>query len=203
MAARTLVALACLLALAAPAAAQDAPAAPAPDGVDLLLDGLRAGLVAADEAALLAWVSPEATPGVQAFTAGLLQPSRELVRAVVVERDRRELEGATPETGHSLTVEFYTETASRARIVTARVDVARPADGDATAWRVVDAEQLTNFEGLYRLALNVGAAYAANGLTLTAEDLELTLPSGTVFEVDSDDGVTGLVLIGSGTDGIA
>jgi hypothetical protein len=201
MAARLLAALAFMLVLAAPAGAQDLAPAPAaaPDGVDQLLDGLRAGLLTADEAGLAAWVSTDAAPGVRAFTAGLLQPGREIVRVVVAERDRRELEGATPETGHSLTVEFYTETASRARIVTARVDVARPADGDAASWRVVDAEQLTNFEGLYRLALNVGEPYTANDLTLTAEDLELSLPRGTVFEVDSDDGVTGLVLVGNGT----
>jgi hypothetical protein len=201
MAARLLTALTCLLALATPAAAQDAAPAPvaAPDGVELLLDGLRAGLEAGDAAALLAWLGPDAAPGVRGFASGLLQPGRDVVRALVVERDRRELEGATPETGHSLTVEFYTETASRARIVTARVDVERPDGGDAASWRVVDAEQLTNFEGLYRLALNVGAPYEANGLTLTAEDLEISLPRGTVFEVDSDEGVTGLVLVGRGT----
>ena len=194
--ARLLVAVTCLVALAAPLRAQ-APA-PVDDGVGALLEGLRAGLLAADDAALLTYVAEEAAPEVSQFASGLLQ-TRDIVRALVVERDRRELEGETPATGYSLTVEFYTETASRARIVTARIDVARPAGTDASAWRVVDAEQLTSFEALFRLALNVGSPYTAVNLTLRSEDLEISLPSGTAFEVDSDNGVTGLVLLGRGT----
>jgi hypothetical protein len=86
MAARLLAALAFMLVLAAPAGAQDLAPAPAaaPDGVDQLLDGLRAGLLTADEAVLAAWVSTDAAPGVRAFTAGLLQPGREIVRELTL-----------------------------------------------------------------------------------------------------------------------
>ncbi len=201
MAARILTAVVCVLTLAAPAVAQQSSqeTAPVDDGVDILFESLRAGLLAADEAALLAYVSPGAAPGVSQFVSGLLQPGADVVRALVVERDWRELEGTTPDTGRSLTVEFYTETASRARVVTARVDIERPAGGDALTWRVVDAEQLTSFEGLYRLALNVATPYTAANLRLESEDLEIILPAGTVFEIDSEDGATGLVLLGRGT----
>ena len=198
MTARLLVAVTCLIALAAPLRAQAPVPATPDDGVGLLLEGLRAGLLAADESALMAYAAEEAAPQVAEFASGLLR-TRGVVRALVIERDRRELEGETPETGHSLTVEFYTETASRARIVTARIDVARPADTDVSAWRVVDAEQLTTFERLFRLTLNVASPYVATDLTLTSEDIEISLPSGTVFEIDSANGVTGLVLLGRGT----
>jgi hypothetical protein len=199
MTSRLLTAVACVLTLALPLGAQTPAPIPPLDGVGTLLDSLRVGLIAADEAALLATLSDEASPDALQFTRDLVQPGVDIIRALVVERDRRELEGESLDNGHSLTVEFYTETASRARIVTARVDVVRPEAGDASAWRVVSAEQLTDIEGLYRLALNVASPYTAANLTLNSEDLEISLPSGTVFEVDSADGVTGLVLLGRGT----
>lgn len=198
MAIRFLGAIICLITFTAPSQAQ-APEPEMPvDGVGILLEGLRTSLLTSDQIELLDYVAAEAAPQVSGFASALLQ-TPDIVRALVIERDRRELEGETPETGHSLTIEFYTETADRARIVTARVDVKRPEGGDVSTWRIVDAEQLTSFEGLFRLALNIGSPYVATDLRLTSEDLEISLPSGTVFEIDSANGVTGLVLLGQGT----
>ena len=42
-------------------------------------------------------------------------------------------------------------------------------------------------------------AFTARNLKIAAEDLELTLPEGSVFVGDTDQGVTGVVLIGRGT----
>ena len=53
-------------------------------------------------------------------------------------------------------------------------------------------------ENLYRLALNGSRQFAARNFTLRAEDLELTLVDGTVFTIDTEQGTTGLILLGHG-----
>jgi hypothetical protein len=94
-------------------------------------------------------------------------------------------------------VEFFIETAGRARIVTAGMDMRRPPNGDLASWKFVGAEGLAFVEGLYKLRIDKRPLTARN-LEITAEDLVLQLSEGTVFRVESDDGVTGLVLIGRG-----
>ena len=59
-------------------------------------------------------------------------------------------------------------------------------------------EQVTSVEGLYRLSLNHAKQFDAHDLQIAAEDLELTLHQGSVFVADTDQGATGLVLLGSG-----
>src|SRR6185295_16670623 len=46
---------------------------------------------------------------------------------------------------------------------------------------------------------NATKAFAARNLKIAVEDLDLTLPEGSVFVGDIDLGVTALVLIGRGT----
>ena len=53
-------------------------------------------------------------------------------------------------------------------------------------------------ENLYRLSLNPTRQFDARNFTIVAEDLELTLAEGSVFTVDTDQGITGLVLLGRG-----
>ena len=130
------------------------------------------------------------------FAADLFRPG--IRRAIVNERDRAPLDGATPGAGYRLVVEFFTETESRARIVTALFDVRRPAGSDADAWRITAAQGLTSVEGLYRLRVSQAAHYAARGLTITATDLLITLEEGSVYLVESEVGVTGMVLFGRG-----
>src|SRR5262249_11058867 len=52
---------------------------------------------------------------------------------------------------------------------------------------------------LYRVSLNTSKAFAAHNLKIAAEDLDLTLPQGSVYISDIEPGVTGLVLLGRGT----
>jgi hypothetical protein len=76
--------------------------------------------------------------------------------------------------------------------------VRRTGDGAGDSWRVTAAQGLTRVEGLYRLRINPARQLAARDLSITANDLRLTLHEGTVFPVETEDGVTGLVLLGRG-----
>ncbi|MGE0592039.1 MAG: M1 family aminopeptidase [Vicinamibacterales bacterium] len=166
------------------------------DGLPQFLSRIEALLRASDGDGLAALVSPLAAPDVTAFTSALIGPG--VSRAVVKERDRLPLEGAPAGEGYSLIVELFTETADRARIVTARLDVRRPLADDTNIWRIQGGEQLTSVEGLYRLRVDETTQFAARELVVESEDLRLTLHEGTVFQIDSSDGVTGLVLLGQG-----
>ena len=65
-------------------------------------------------------------------------------------------------------------------------------------WTIADQERLSSVENLYRLSLNATKAFTARNLKISAEDLDLTLPEGSVFVGDIDHGVTAVVLIGRG-----
>ena len=123
---------------------------------------------------------------------------RGTLRTVVRLRDRAPLEGVPPGDGFQLVVEFFVEAAGRARIVTAGMAIRRPPGGALDSWRIVDSEGLSFVDGVYRLRLDVARPFAARQLTISAEDLTLTLEEGTVFLVECDDGTTGLVLVGRG-----
>src|SRR5512138_1512665 len=87
--------------------------------------------------------------------------SYETIRAAVKERDRTPLEGALPGDGYSVIVEVMTETAARARVLTARVDVRRPRGGAADSWRIAAITRLTFVQGLYRLRIDTARQYLA------------------------------------------
>ena len=53
-------------------------------------------------------------------------------------------------------------------------------------------------EDLYRLSLNPARQFTARNLEFRDEDLKLTLPEGSVFVADTDQGTTALVLVGRG-----
>jgi len=135
------------------------------------------------------------TAKVDLYLGTLLMPGA--VKTTVRLRDRSQLEGAPPGDGYSLVVEFFIETTGRARIVTAGMDMRRPPNGDLSSWRFVGAEGLSFVEGLYKLRIDKRPLTARN-LEITAEDLVLQLSEGTVFRVECDDGVTGLILMGRG-----
>jgi hypothetical protein len=124
--------------------------------------------------------------------------SYETTRAVVAERDRTQLESALPGDGYHVIVEIMTETAARARVLTARFDVRRPRGGDVNSWRIVAITRLTFVQGLYRLRLETATQYVAREFTIRAQDVQITLHSGYVFQAISGEGVTGLVLLGRG-----
>ena len=192
-ASRVIFLLACLSTSASVAFAQARTPA---DGVAQLLQGVENALESRDEAALRSLIDAS-VPAQQAaaFTADMVQP--DIQRVMVRERDRVPLENSMPGDGFRLAIEVFTETAGRARIITSLLDVRRPGGSDAASWRIVAAPGLTTVEGLFRRRVNP-APLAARNLTITAEDLRLTLHDGSVFLVEGEMGVTGLVLLGRG-----
>src|SRR5215510_15749269 len=189
---RCLLVLACVCGWATSSWAQTAE----PDPVGPLLRRFEQALNQNNRPALTDMFSPDVDASkVDLYLGTLLMPGA--VKTTVRLRDRSQLEGAPPGEGYSLVVEFFIETAGRARIVTAGMDMRRPPNGDVASWRFVGAEGLTFVEGLYKLRLDKRPLTARN-LEITAEDLVLQLSEGTVFRVVCDDGVTGLILLGRG-----
>ena len=190
---RLAVLLACALAWPSLAQAQTAE----PDGIALLLTRVQQVLETGTGEGFGALVGGDASAGeIREFTDSLFTPGTR--RAVVLERDRIPLEGALPGDGYRVVAELFTESASRARIVTAQFDVRRPASGEPDSWRIVGARGTSAVDGLFRLAVNRSRQFAARNVTITAEDLVITQTDGSVFLVESEDGVTGLVLLGRG-----
>src|SRR5688572_4157043 len=191
--ARVVLFLACVLGYAPPLDAQG----PAADPVETLLRRVERVLNAGDRAAL----SPLFAASVPELR--IQQHAGELftngaIRTAVFLRDRSALEGVPEGDGYQLVVEFFIETPGRARVLTAGVDVQRPAGGAIDSWRIVNIEGLSWVEGLYRLRLNTATAMSARDLNIRSEDLVIAFQEGTVFLVECDEGVTGIVLIGRG-----
>ncbi len=190
---RLLLLLTCALACAIPATAQSGRDDPVGDLLLRLEEGLNTG----DRDSVTALFGPAVPEDrVQQFRSDVFVEGT--VRAVVRERDRAQLEGAPPGDGYRLVVEMFIETAGRARILTTNIDLRRPTGGAADSWRIVNAEELTAVEGLYKLRLDTSRSFAARDFEITSEDLVIALPDGTVFLVECDEGTTGLVLIGRG-----
>ncbi len=176
-----------------PAAAQDHG-----EGVAALLDRLEHALPTGDVAALRPLLSPNVAPGVlDTFAPRVLTaPSQ---RVVVHERDREPLDGALPGDGFRLTVDIFLERARTARIITARLDARRaPGDTSSAAWRLVSAQIATVVEGLHRLEPNADTQFSVRDLTVRSEDLVLQFSQGTAVPVESEQGLTGLVIVGTG-----
>jgi hypothetical protein len=95
-------------------------------------------------------------------------------------------------------VELFIETPRRAKIVTAGLDIRRPPGGDVNSWRIVRTEGVASVEGLFRLRLISTTQFAARNLEVRAEDLLITLQDGAVFQIDTEEGITGLILLGRG-----
>ena len=190
---RLLFVLACALACALPVGAQPREE----DPVDALLQRLETALNERSREGLAVLFAPSvAEQDVLRFGDSLLIPGS--VRSVVRERDRAQLEGVAAGDGFRLVVEMFVETPGRARILTTNIDMQRPAGGGPDTWRIVSTEELTSIEGLYRLRLDTARPLAAQDLEIASEDLVIALPRGTVFLVESDEGTTGLVLVGRG-----
>jgi hypothetical protein len=190
---RIVLLLACLWGCAAPLYAQGGGA----DPVEALLQRVERVLNAGDRAALaplFAASVPELR--IQQHAGDLF--TNGAIRTAVFLRDRQPLEGVAEGDGYRLVVEFFIETPGRARVLTAGVDVQRPAGGAIDSWRIVNIEGLSWVEGLYRLRLNTAVPMTARDLNITSEDLVIAFQEGTVFLVECDEGVTGLVLIGRG-----
>jgi hypothetical protein len=194
MSARLVLVLACLTAAASASHAQTT----APDeGIPAFLGQMQRALETHDEQALRALIDPAAAPdAIGAFVEDLVTP--DIRRAVVNERDRVALDSAAAGGGFRLVVEVFIETERRARILTSLIEVRRVPAPPTDTWRITATQGLTSVEGLNRLRINTERQFAARNLSITADDLRLTLSEGTVFQIEAEDGVTGLVLIGRG-----
>ena len=190
---RRFLILTCAILWAAPLPAQTRE----PDPPEVMVRKFERALNAGDRAglrALFAASVPESQ--IEQYTNDLLINGA--VRTTLRERARAPLEGAPPGDGFTLIIEFFIETAGKARILTAGMDIRRPPGGDIESWRFVGAEGLTSVEGLYKIRVNTNRPFTARNLEITSEDLVVSLHEGTVYLVECDEGVTGLVLIGRG-----
>lgn len=195
MGARLVSLLGCVL-LGASLAHAQAPAAG--DGIERLLGRLQQIVQAGDRPALdqlieQGTLNPDE---IEQFAGDILREG--VLRAIVRERDRGPIDGQVPDHAYRLLVEFFTETAGRARIVTMMLGVRRPDGGGPETWRIAGVQPMRSVEGLYRLRVNPSVQFAARDLTIAAEDLSLTLQDGSVFPVEGEQGITGLVLFGRG-----
>jgi hypothetical protein len=185
--------LTCTILWAAPLAAQPRE----PDPAEVMVRKFERALNAGDPSGLLPLFAPSVPERqVEQYTNDLL--IKGATRTTLRERARAPLEGAPPGDGFSLIIEFFIETAGKARILTAGMDIRRPPGGDIESWRFVGVEGLTSVEGLYKLRININRPLSARNLEVTSEDFVLALQEGTVYLVECDEGVTGLVLIGRG-----
>jgi hypothetical protein len=133
----------------------------------------------------------------RSFASGEILPG--VTRAVIRERDREQLAGTIAGSGYRLMVDVFAEFGPRARAATWRLDIRRVGEpGDARVWAIVEEESLSSVENLYRLGINVTKQFAAHNLKIAGEDIDLTLAEGSVFQADTDQGATALVLIGNG-----
>jgi hypothetical protein len=116
-------------------------------------------------------------------------------RVVIQERDRTELSlSGIPGSVYGLTVDVFLELGSQARVATWQLFLRKSGD----SWAMIRQQLVSSVDNLFRLTLSATKQFDAHNLTITAEDLQLTLVEGTVFTIDTDQGVTGLVLFGRG-----
>jgi hypothetical protein len=128
-----------------------------------------------------------------AFARAELRPGA--TRVVVQERDRQELQLAgIPGAGYGLTVDAFVEFGNEARVATWQFFVRRSGD----SWAIVRQQVVSTVENLFRLGLSSAKQFDAKNLVITSEDLQLTLAEGSAFTIDTDQGLTGLVLLGRG-----
>jgi Peptidase family M1 domain len=175
------------------------PRAQDDESVRRLLSALERVVQAGDAAAYFGLLGPSANrESARDFATLDLMPGAS--RAAVHERDRKALQGSAAGTAYSLLVEVIAEFGSRARIATWRVDIKRTGQpGTEREWTIADQERLSSVENIYRVSLNPAKAFSARHLKVSAEDLDLTLPEGSVYVGDIDIGVTAVILIGRGT----
>jgi hypothetical protein len=178
--------------------AMPARAAAQADGIPELLATLQRLVQEGRGDAYLQLISPIASKErASSFASAFDRP---IERVVVRERDRRPLGSGN---GIRLMVEVFSDLGTTGKIETWRLDVRRkpasPANSGAVpGWMILNQEVLTTIQGLVQLSLNTAMQYTATNFSVVSEDFELKLATGSVFTVESADGITGLVLFGRG-----
>jgi hypothetical protein len=181
--------------------AAQAPQMPPPDPIAATLHQIELIVQNADTPGFVALLTRNADRNrARSFASSELLPGAS--RVVVQERDRQPLAGTLPGAGYRLILDVFAEHGSRARIATWRLDLKRTSEasapGEADEWGIADEDRLNAVESLYKIALDSTKQYDARHLVVSAEDLELTLDEGSVFVAGTDQGVTGVVLMGRG-----
>ncbi len=118
-----------------------------------------------------------------------------VTRVVVQERERQDVTlVGIPGGAYALTVDAFIEYGNRARVATWQLFLRRSGD----SWNMIRQQMVSSVDNLYRLTLNTTKQYDVRNLAIAAEDLQLTVSSGTAFTIDTEAGMTGLVLMGRG-----
>jgi hypothetical protein len=154
-----------------------------------LLGRLQAAVATGNDDALDPLLAPDIDRALLLdFQARWVTPG--LTRVAVKERERV----PSPEGREAIVAEALLETGGVARLATWQIDV----EPSSTGPLIARLKTLSSIEGLYRLVLDESKQYQANNLRITAEDLELTVPRGTVFTAEIGIGVTAVVILGRG-----
>ena len=180
-------------------------------GIASLLNRLEQVILVGDVEGYLTFLAPEADRDVARSVASATFGEHDITRAVVRERDRVPVPGASPGSAFRLAVDLFVERGTHGRIVTWRLDVRRreggsPPESRADAgprppnpdWVIQSQESLSGIDGLEQLTIDPATQYAAHGLTVRGEDVEFNLRDGALFVARAETGVTAIVLLGEG-----
>jgi hypothetical protein len=167
------------------------------DGVRRLVQRLERIVAAGDTPGYAAELS-ETADRVSALDFAGTELAPGATRVVIREREREPLNGTLPGNGYRLSVDVFTEFGNRARNATWQLDVKRIGDGADEVWRIADQRRLSLVENLHRLSLEPAKQFEVRDLTISVEDFELALGEGSAFVVETQEGTTGLVLLGRG-----
>src|SRR5438876_9004674 len=173
-------ALLSIVALAATVTSGSASSQAPADGVTALLRRFEQVVQNADAAAHQTLLADSADrPRSADFASTELLPGA--TRVVIQERDRQPLPGRLPDNGYRVMVDTLAEYGGRARIATWMLDLKRVGQpGSLQEWAIAGEERVSSVESLYRLSVTPTKQYAARDLKITVEDLDLTLPAGSV-----------------------
>ena len=180
-----------LSALATPVLAQ-----PALTDYPSLTSALEEAALAGSTEAYLSLISPDADREAAAMFASSSLAAVDRVR--VIPRFQLPIDELPAGDGYELTVEVFSESGDEGHLETWRLEIVRVEEGEGTPWRIRDQTNLDSIDGLRHLRLTPTKQYAADNLVVLGEDLTLTLVEGSVFVAETENGVTGLVLLGDG-----
>ena len=163
-------------------------AVPAQDPVTTGLIALRTAIATNDGAAFRAMLSTE-IPSLDVISFEISLLSRGVTAVTARERDREPISGGT-----RVLEEFLIERDGVGQIATWQISWSM-ASG---ALRITSLRQIASVSGLHRLELDTSIAYTVKNFAFTATDFRLTMATGVGFVAKTADGVTALVLRGSG-----
>lgn len=129
------------------------------------------------------------------FVSSVFKPGS--TRLLMIERERLTLNRTVSRTvAYRVVVDMFAEYGDSARVATLQFEMEPQPDG--LPWRLADQDSLSSVDKLFRLSVSKVSQFEAHNFVVTAEDLQLTLVDGVVFRVDTSEGPTGLVLLGTG-----